>query len=76
VPPAPGIMPSRVSGSPTWAVDAKTRKCVQRANSRPPPRAVEEMALIVGMGREERAVNVARRLAKKADVLISWVLCQ
>lgn len=70
VPPAPGMMPSRVSGRPTWAVEARTRRCVQRASSRPPPRAVEEMALMVGMGRAERAVKVARRLVRKADVLV------
>jgi hypothetical protein len=62
VPPAPGMMPRRVSGRPTIAVDARTRMCVQRASSRPPPSAVEEMALMVGMGREERALNVLRRL--------------
>jgi hypothetical protein len=69
VPPAPGMMARRVSGSPTWAVDARTRRWVQRASSRPPPRAVEEMALIVGMGRSERAVKVLRRLERKAEVL-------
>jgi hypothetical protein len=42
---------------------------VHRASSRPPPRAVEEMALMVGMGRAERAVKVARRLERKAVVL-------
>jgi hypothetical protein len=69
VPPAPGRIPNLVSGSPTWAVDARTRICVQRANSRPPPRAREEIALIVGIGREERAVKVLRRLERKAAVL-------
>jgi hypothetical protein len=43
--------------------------CVQSANSRPPPRARDEMALIVGIGREESAVNVLRRLERKAAVL-------
>lgn len=42
---------------------------MHRASSRPPPRAVEEMALMVGMGRAERAVKVARRLERKAAVL-------
>lgn len=69
VPPAPGMMPRRVSGRPTWAVEARTRKWVQRASSSPPPRAVEDMALIVGMGRAERALKVLRRLKRKADVL-------
>lgn len=69
MPPAPGIMPSRVSGSPTCAVDAKTRMFVERASSKPPPRAMEEIALIVGTGRAERAVNVPRRVERKAAVL-------
>lgn len=42
---------------------------MQRASSRPPPRAVEEMALMLGMGREDRAVKVARRFVRKAVVL-------
>jgi len=50
--------------------------CVQSASSRPPPRAVEEMALIVGMGRAERAVKVARRFERKAVVLVRGILCQ
>lgn len=69
VPPAPGIMPRRVSGRPTVAVDARTRKCVERASSRPPPRAIEDMALIVGMGRFEIFVNVPRRFARNSEVL-------
>ena len=63
-------MPNRVSGRPTIAVDAKTRRCVQRASSRPPPRAREETAEMVGIGRAERAVNVALRFARKAAVLL------
>jgi hypothetical protein len=43
--------------------------CVQRASSRPPPKAREETALMVGMGRRERAVNVERRFERKAAVL-------
>jgi len=63
------MIPRRVSGSPTWAVEAKTRRCVQSANSRPPPRAREETALIVGMGREESSANVLLRLSRKLAVL-------
>ena len=70
VPPAPGRMPRRVSGRPIEALDVRTRKCVARASSRPPPRAREEMALMVGMGRSERAVKVPRRSARKLAVLL------
>lgn len=69
VPPAPGRIARRVSGRPTVAVEARTRKCVDRASSRPPPRATEEMAEMVGMGSAERVVNVSRRLARKSAVL-------
>jgi len=43
---------------------------VQSANSRPPPRAREDTALMVGMGRVERAVNVARRSERNFAVLL------
>tara|TARA_R110002060_G_scaffold16167_1_gene22482 strand:+ start:404 stop:601 length:198 start_codon:yes stop_codon:yes gene_type:complete len=65
-------MPRRVSGSPTCAVEEKTRRVVQRASSRPPPRARELTALMVGIGRIERAVNVLRRLERKAAVLQTY----
>ena len=42
---------------------------MQRANSRPPPSAREETALIVGIGREESSANVLRRVARKFAVL-------
>ena len=51
------------------ALEEKTRKWVARASSRPPPRAREEMALIVGTGIAERALRVERRFAKKPSVL-------
>lgn len=69
VPPAPGMMPSRVSGRPICAVEAITRKLVQRASSRPPPSAIDDTADMVGIGRRERAVKVLRRLERKAAVL-------
>lgn len=50
-------------------VDAKTRICVQSANSRPPPTAIEDTALIVGIGRAARVEKVLRRRARKALVL-------
>lgn len=58
------MMARRVSGRPTTAVEARTRKLVQRANSRPPPKAVLLMAEMVGMGRVERRVKVFRSLER------------
>lgn len=65
MPPAPGTIARRVSGKPTVAEEEKTRKEVVRASSRPPPNAVLEMAEMVGMGRVEIAVKVARRVVRK-----------
>lgn len=62
VPPAPGMAASFTSGTPTTAVEAKTRNVVQRASSNPPPIAREETALMVGMGRFDRSVKVFRQL--------------
>lgn len=62
-------MASRVSGSPTCALELKRRKVVLRASSRPPPRAREETAEMVGRGRVERVVRVVRRLWRKVCVL-------
>lgn len=63
------MMASRVSGSPTCALAATTRKVLLRASSRPPPSAREAMALMLGTGRAESAARVARRVARKARVL-------
>lgn len=62
-------MARRVSGSATTAVEEKTRKLVQRPSSRPPPKAVLEMAEMVGMGRVERRVKVLRSESRKSRVL-------
>ena len=51
------------------AVEARTRKVVLRASSKPPPRAREEMALMVGIGRAERGERVVRRVGRKWLVL-------
>jgi hypothetical protein len=64
------MMPSRVSGRPTTALEVRTRKWAASASSRPPPRAREEMAAMVGIGRVERAVRVVRRVRRNAAVLI------
>jgi hypothetical protein len=69
VPPAPGMMASRVSGSATVVVLAKMRKCVVRASSRPPPNAGAASADIVGMGSCEIEVRVPRRVVRKFAVL-------
>ena len=46
-----------------------TRKVVDRASSRPPPRALEEIAAMLGIGSVSRAVRVLRRLERKVRVL-------
>lgn len=69
MPPAPGMMARRDSGRATVAFEERTRKWVERASSRPPPRAREEIAEIVGTGRWAREVNVARRLERNSAVL-------
>lgn len=58
MPPAPGMIARRDSGRPTVAEAEKTRRVDARASSRPPPRAMEDIAAIEGMGREERALKV------------------
>lgn len=69
MPPAPGMIASRVSGRPTIAVALKIRNVVQRASSRPPPRATEERDVSVGIGRAEIRVSVERRVVRNWFVL-------
>lgn len=69
MPPAPGRMANRVSGSATSVEEVKRRREVVRASSSPPPRAREERAERVGMGRVVIWVKVARRVRRKLDVL-------
>lgn len=71
VPPAPGMMASLVSGRPTVADDANTRKVVHSPSSSPPPRAVEAIAEMVGMGKLASSVNVDRRSLRNCFVLFS-----
>jgi hypothetical protein len=71
VPPAPGRIARRVSGSATVVVEAKTRICVVRASSRPPPNAGAASAEIVGIGSCEIDANVPRNVVRKLDVLAS-----
>lgn len=54
-------------------VEAKTRICVVRANSRPPPNAGAATAEMVGMGNCEIDLNVPRNDAKKFAVLLLLV---
>ena len=51
------------------AVEAKTRRWVVRASSRPPPKARDESAVIVGIGRLEIEAKVFRSEERKSDVL-------
>ena len=69
MPPPPGMMARRVSGRATVAVELKTRKWVQRASSRPPPKALLEMAEMVGMGSWARRVNVERSFPRNWPTL-------
>jgi len=69
VPPAPGMIARRVSGSATVVLDAKTRMCVVSASSRPPPKAGAARAEIVGIWSCEMEVNVPRRFVRKFAVL-------
>eukprot|EP00213_Chloropicon_mariensis_P001614 CAMPEP_0197482526 /NCGR_PEP_ID=MMETSP1309-20131121/55989_1 /TAXON_ID=464262 /ORGANISM="Genus nov. species nov., Strain RCC998" /LENGTH=113 /DNA_ID=CAMNT_0043025045 /DNA_START=71 /DNA_END=412 /DNA_ORIENTATION=- len=50
VPPAPGMIASLVSGSPTTASWLPTLKSHARASSNPPPSAMPSSAAIVGTG--------------------------
>jgi hypothetical protein len=51
------------------ADEARTRKSVHRASSRPPPKAELATAEIVGMGRVERRVKVLLSFVRKAATL-------
>lgn len=53
--------------------ELKTRKWVQRPSSKPPPRAIEEIEEMVGIGRAARSRNVPRRSARNALVLPAWL---
>ena len=52
-------------------VEAKTRMCVVRASSRPPPNAGAAKADMVGMGNCDIDANVPRSVVRKLDVLPS-----
>lgn len=69
MPPAPGMMPRRVSGRAKRAVGAARRKVVDRASSSPPPSAREDIPAMVGMGSVERVVRRLRRVVRKWVVL-------
>src|SRR6266581_660446 len=66
VPPAPGMMPSRISGWPTRAPSPTTRKSAHSASSRPPPSAYPVTAATTGLPILATAVKAAcsRRLSK------------
>ena len=49
VPPAPGIIPSRISGTPIWAVSPANRQSAVSASSQPPPSAKPLIAAITGL---------------------------
>jgi hypothetical protein len=67
------MMARRVSGRATVAVEANTRKFVQRPSSRPPPNAVLPMAEMVGIGSVDRRVKVLLSFVKNwATLFISY----
>ncbi len=68
-PPAPGMIPSLVSGRPTSVAGVKIRNVVARASSRPPPRAMDEMAEMVGMYSLARFSSVRRKRSRNSCVL-------
>ncbi len=74
MPPAPGMIARRVSGSATVVVLPKTRICVERASSRPPPNAGAASAEIVGIGRFWIKVKVLRREVRKSVVLLQLLV--
>lgn len=51
------------------AEEPNTRIEAHRASSSPPPRARDEMAAMVGIGKLDKFVNVFRRLVRNAFVL-------
>lgn len=63
------MIPNFVSGSPTEAVAATTRRSVARASSNPPPRATDATAEMVGTGSVSMAWKVERSVVRKALVL-------
>ena len=50
VPPAPGMMPSRISGWPILALSEMTRKSAHIDSSQPPPSAKPVTAAMTGFG--------------------------
>jgi hypothetical protein len=63
------MIASRVSGSATVVVEAKTRMCVVRASSRPPPNAGAASAEMVGIESCDIDVRVPRNVDRKFAVL-------
>jgi len=63
------MIASRVSGRATVVDEAKTRMCVVRASSRPPPNAGAASAEMVGTGSWEMDANVPRSEVRKFAVL-------
>ncbi len=61
VPPAPGISPIRVSGSPTRPSGARMRAWQAIASSNPPPSAVPWIAATTGRGQSSSACRISPR---------------
>ncbi len=63
VPPPPGITPRRISGRPSRASSAQTRKSQASASSSPPPRAKPLTAAMVARGSEASAPRARPKFA-------------
>ena len=75
VPPAPGMIPSVVSGSPTFTCAAATRRSHTSASSRPPPNATPLSAAITGFGDRSSGPELrAIQLHLHADVVLRHAL--
>ena len=68
VPPAPGMMPSRISGWPSRALSPATRRSQHSASSQPPPRAYPVTAAIVGLGIRATAVKADCRATERSTI--------
>ena len=68
VPPAPGMMPSRISGWPSLALSPATRRSQHRASSQPPPSAKPVTAAMTGLGMRATAVNADCSAAERSTI--------
>jgi hypothetical protein len=68
VPPAPGMIPSLISGRPIRADGAATRPWQAIASSRPPPRAAPPIAATTGFGLASSRSRMSGRLGGRCGL--------